>query len=78
MLQGWLAILHAGSGYAKISEPIDSLAWLMACPGVVDPGLVRLLGVGDIAFVLGPLTRLLWTKPAHNVLAMTAVAMAAS
>ena len=50
-LQAWLTMFYLGAGYAKLTQPTDLLGVLMTWPGLVDPALVRILGVLDV--VLG-------------------------
>ena len=57
-LQGWLAMFFIAAGYAKLAEPMDTLAQLMRWPDLVAPNLVRGLGVAEIVLavmVLAPL-----------------------
>jgi len=61
-LQGWLAMFYIGTGYAKISEPLESLALLMDWPRLAGPDLVQLLGLADIGLASGMLLPLISWK----------------
>ena len=57
-LQGWIAMFFIAAGYAKLTEPMDTLAQLMRWPDLVAPNMVRGLGVAEIVLaglVLAPL-----------------------
>ncbi|RZJ03809.1 MAG: DoxX family protein [Brevundimonas sp.] len=57
-LQGWIAMFFIAAGYAKLAEPMDTLAQLMRWPDLVAPNMVRGLGVAEIVLavlVLAPL-----------------------
>ena len=57
-LQGWLAMFFVGAGYAKLTEPMDTLIQLMTWPALVSENLVRGLGLAELvlaAMVLAPL-----------------------
>lgn len=61
-LQGWIAMFFIAAGYAKLSEPMANLIELMRWPALVEPNLVRGLGVAEIilaVLVLAPLVS--WT-----------------
>lgn len=77
-LQGWLAMFYIGTGYAKISEPVESLAHLMDWPHATAPGLVKLLGLADIGVALGMLLPLLSWKVGRPVLLGAGAVMVAS
>lgn len=50
------------AGYAKLTEPLDSLAALMNWPALVGAPLVRGVGIVEIVLALGLLTPLLSWK----------------
>lgn len=77
-LQGWLAMFYIGTGYAKVSEPLESLALLMDWPRATGPGLVQLLGLADIGLALGMLLPLVSWKVGRPVLLGAAAVMIAS
>ncbi|MDB5421795.1 MAG: doxX family protein [Brevundimonas sp.] len=76
--QGWLAMFYAGAGYAKLSEPLESLVLLMDWPRGMDADLVRLLGLADIGLALGMLLPLLSWKIGRPILLGATAAMVAS
>ena len=51
-LQGWLAMFFIAAGYAKLSEPMDTLIDLMRWPALVTENMVRGLGVAEIALAV--------------------------
>ncbi|WP_395943461.1 DoxX family protein [Brevundimonas sp.] len=55
MLQGWLAMFYLAAGYAKITETRDILIALLNWPVRVDPAVVIVIGVSEIALALGVL-----------------------
>lgn len=77
-LQGWLAMFYIGAGYAKVSEPFDSLVLLLGWPRSAGPELVRLLGLADIGLALGMLLPLVSWKVGRPVLVASGLLMAAS
>lgn len=77
-LQGWLAMFYIGAGYAKLSEPVESLALLMDWPRLAEPDLVRSLGLADIGLALGMLLPLASWKIGRPILLGAAAVMAAS
>ena len=57
-LQGWLAMFFIAAGYAKLTEPMDTLTDLMRWPALAPENMVRGLGVAEIVLavlVLAPL-----------------------
>ena len=83
-LQGWIAMFFIAAGYAKLTEPMDTLAQLMRWPDLVAPNMVRGLGVAEIVlavFVLAPLVswkhgRPLLVMAAAGLIALEAVMLA--
>jgi hypothetical protein len=48
-----LFALYGAAGVAKSSQPIPDLTKMLGWPGDVPPGLVRFIGVAEIAGALG-------------------------
>jgi hypothetical protein len=53
VVQGLLAAQYALAGVMKSTMPIPDLARMMVWPGVVPAGLVRFIGVAELAAALG-------------------------
>lgn len=77
-LQGWLAMFYIGTGYAKISEPLENLALLMDWPRLAGSDLVHWLGLADIGLALGMLLPLISWKIGRPVLLGAAAVMVVS
>ncbi|MEN5362759.1 DoxX family protein [Brevundimonas intermedia] len=58
-LQGWLAMFYLAAGYAKVTETEANLNALLTWPVWVDPAVVIVIGVLEIALALGVLMPLL-------------------
>lgn len=58
-LQGWVAMFFIAAGYAKVSEPMDTLATLMVWPDRVSEAFVRGLGIAELVLAIGLLVPLL-------------------
>lgn len=72
-LQGWIAMFFIAAGYAKLTESMTNLTVLMKWPAMAAEGLVRGLGVVEIALALGLLTPLAsWRVGRPILLASTA------
>ena len=56
--QGWIAMFYVAAGYAKLTEPMDSLTLLMRWPAQVSESFVRSVGVVEIILALGVLAPL--------------------
>lgn len=57
-LQGWLAMFFTAAGYAKLTQPMDTLVLMLHWPALAVPNLVRGLGVAEVVLafmVLAPL-----------------------
>jgi hypothetical protein len=52
-LQGWVAMFFLAAGYAKLSEPVNTLTALMGWPALVSESLVRGIGIVEIVLALG-------------------------
>lgn len=67
VLQGWLAMFFIGAAAAKLSQPLDTLSYLLVWPERVGPGLVQVVGWGELALavaVLAPLASWRIFRPA--------------
>ncbi len=51
--QGWIAMFFIAAGYAKLTEPMDSLIFLMRWPEQVSESVVRGLGILEILLACG-------------------------
>ena len=51
-LQGWIAMFFIAAGYAKLTEPLDSLVTLLLWPAHTTLTVVRGLGVAEIVLAL--------------------------
>lgn len=71
-LQGWLAMFFIAAGYAKLAEPMDTLAQLMRWPDLVAPNLVRGLGVAEIVLAVMMLAPLVSWKHGRPLLVVAA------
>lgn len=58
VLQGWLAMFYAGAAVAKLSQPLDTLSYLLEWPARVDPVLVQAVGWGELALAIAVLAPL--------------------
>lgn len=58
-LQGWAAMFFVAAGYAKLTEPLETLAALMTWPAFVAAPLVRGVGIVEIVLALGLLAPLI-------------------
>ncbi len=58
-LQGWAAMFFVAAGYAKLTEPLETLAALMTWPAFVAGPLVRGVGIVEIVLALGLLAPLI-------------------
>ena len=74
--QGWLAMFFIAAGYAKITQPLDTLTTLMTCPGMVADSFVRGLGIAEIALALGLLVPLISWKVGRPVMMTAAIGLA--
>lgn len=77
-VQGWLAMFYIGTGYAKLSEPLEILAVLMDWPRAARPGVVQALGWVDITLALGMLLPLVSWRIGRPILLIAGLAMAVS
>jgi hypothetical protein len=72
IVQGLLAVLFGFAGFLKTTKPIPDLVQLLVWPGAVPAGLVRFIGLSELAgaagLVLPALTRI---KPVLTPLAAT-------
>lgn len=57
-LQGWAAMFFIAAGYAKLTEPLDTLTALMHWPAYVSETLLRGVGVVELVLALGLLAPL--------------------
>ena len=71
-LQGWIAMFFIAAGYAKLSEPMANLIELMRWPALVEPDMVRGLGVAEIILALLVLAPLVSWKHGRPLLVMAA------
>lgn len=58
VLQGWLAMFYIGAAAAKLSQPLDSLSYLLEWPSRVDPAVVQAIGWGEMALAIAMLSPL--------------------
>jgi hypothetical protein len=83
-LQGWLAMFFIAAGYAKLTEPMDTLIDLMRWPALAPEDMVRGLGLAEIVLavlVLAPLVswkhgRPLLVTAAAGLLALETIMLA--
>ena len=71
-LQGWIAMFFIAAGYAKLSEPMANLIELMRWPALVEPNMVRGLGVAEIILALLVLAPLVSWRHGRPLLVMAA------
>ena len=71
-LQGWIAMFFIAAGYAKLSEPMANLIELMRWPALVEPNMVRGLGVAEIMLALLVLAPLVSWRHGRPLLVMAA------
>ena len=76
-LQGWIAMFFIAAGYAKLTEPMDTLAQLMRWPDLVAPNMVRGLGVAEIVLAVLVLAPLVSWKHGRPLLVMAAAGLVA-
>ena len=76
-LQGWIAMFFIAAGYAKLAEPMDTLAQLMRWPDLVAPNMVRGLGVAEIVLAVLVLAPLVSWKHGRPLLVMAAAGLIA-
>ena len=74
-LQGWIAMFFIAAGYAKLTEPMDTLAQLMRWPDLVAPNMVRGLGVAEIVLAVLVLAPLVSWKHGRPLLVMAAAGL---
>ena len=74
-LQGWIAMFFIAAGYAKLAEPMDTLAQLMRWPDLVAPNMVRGLGVAEIVLAVLVLAPLVSWKHGRPLLVMAAAGL---
>jgi hypothetical protein len=55
VLQGWLAMFYTGAAAAKLSQPLDTLSYLLEWPARVNPGVVQAIGWGELAMAMAML-----------------------
>ena len=65
------------AGYAKLAEPMDTLAQLMRWPDLVAPNMVRGLGVAEIVLAVLVLAPLVSWKHGRPLLVMAAAGLVA-
>lgn len=58
VLQGWLAMFYIGAAAAKLSQPRETLSYLLEWPARVDPALVQAIGWGELALAIAVLAPL--------------------
>lgn len=49
IVQILFAVTYGATGVMKSTQPIEALTAMMLCPGDVPPGLVRFIGVAELA-----------------------------
>ena len=74
-LQGWLAMFFIAAGYAKLSEPMDTLTLLMGWPADVAESAVRAVGGLEVGLALGLLAPLASWRLGRPVLLMAATGL---
>ncbi|CAE6780365.1 DoxX family protein [Xanthomonas arboricola] len=74
--QGTLALLYAGTGFMKATQPIAALTAMMQWPGVAPEALVRFIGIAELVGALGLiLPSLLRIAPKLTPLAATGLVL---
>jgi hypothetical protein len=58
VLQGWLAMFFIGAAAAKLSQPLETLSYLLKWPARVEPTLVQAIGWGEAALAIAILAPL--------------------
>jgi hypothetical protein len=75
--QGWIAMFFIAAGYAKLTVSLETLTALMSWPALVDPDLVRGVGIVEIVLAVGVLAPLASWRLGGPVLMMAAAGLAA-
>ena len=58
VLQGWMAMFFIGAAAAKLSQPLDTLSYLLEWPARVEPTLVQAIGWGELILAIALLAPL--------------------
>lgn len=58
VLQVWLAMFFIGAAAAKLTEPLDTLSYLLGWPAVVDPAFVQAVGWVELTLAIAVLAPL--------------------
>lgn len=74
--QGWLIMFYVAAGYAKLSEPMTNLVFLMGWPQKVSETFVRGLGAAEIVLGLLMLAPVINWKVGRPLVVMGAAALA--
>ncbi|AQR63594.1 hypothetical protein BZG35_16460 [Brevundimonas sp. LM2] len=77
VLQGWLAMFYIGAALAKLSQPLDTLSYLLVWPARVDPVLVQAIGWGELAMAIAVLSPLASWRTFRPLLLAAAAALLA-
>jgi len=75
VLQTWLALFYIAAGYAKLTQPQDTLALLMVWPGRVDLAWVQVVGWAETTLALALLAPLISWPRLRFVLLLAAPAL---
>lgn len=74
-LQGWVAMFFVAAGYAKLTEPVETLNALMGWPQYVPVDLVRGLGLAELVLAVMLLTPLISWKVGRPLLIVAAAGL---
>ena len=58
VLQVWLAMFFIGAAAAKLTEPLDTLSYLLGWPAVVNPAFVQAVGWVELTLAIAVLAPL--------------------
>lgn len=77
VLQGWLAMFYVGAAAAKLSQPLETLSYLLEWPARVEAPLVQAVGWGELALAIAVLAPLVSWRIFRPVLLIGAVGLLA-
>ncbi|MGA0545925.1 DoxX family protein [Brevundimonas sp. VNH65] len=73
--QGWIAMFFFAAGYAKLTVSMETLTALMTWPALVDPDLVRGVGIAEVILAAGVLAPLVSWRVGGPILMVAALGL---